>query len=134
MLASHCPFRWRYYLQLLQGVPRQSINIAIPFLAKNLTWILLVSTQYAYSQFVILPQSKNNILLLGKIIKLLCCKSNYGYLLCQNMSTEYCQNSDLFFLEEWAKIIICSLLQNILLFDQNFVNIDVYDIFYLFIF
>ena len=59
----------------------------------------MFGTAYKLNQYVILPQSKNEILLLGKITKLLC-NTNYGYLLCQNMSTEYCQKSDLFFLKD----------------------------------
>ena len=56
-------------------------------------------TPYKKQQFIILPESKNQSILFGKIEKLLTCTKN-GYILYQKMYSEYSEDLDLFFVYE----------------------------------
>ena len=56
-------------------------------------------TSYKVGQYVILPNSTNASLCLGKITKLLCCEK-YAYLLYEKTRSEYCTKTDLFMINE----------------------------------
>ena len=72
--------------------------------------IAVFGTNYKKGQYVILPGSRNAILLLGKIEKLLCCL-NFGYVLYRKVRSEYCSNTDLFFVNDTDQLDILAIHQ-----------------------
>ena len=56
-------------------------------------------TEYKVGNYIVLPESKNSNVQFGQIIELLSCES-HGYLLLMKMLSEYCENTDLYFLTE----------------------------------
>ena len=61
--------------------------------------LIVFGTSYKKGHVVILPGSKNDVPLFGKIIQLLACE-NYAYFLYKNVLATYCIKTDLFFIEE----------------------------------
>ena len=61
--------------------------------------IAVYGTEYKKGHYIILPNSTNSKLIFGKIVKLLCCEK-FCYLLYQTTSSYYCENTDLYFVEE----------------------------------
>ena len=67
-------------------------------------------TAYKKGQYVILPESTNTFLCLGKILKLLCCQT-YGHLLYKRTYSQYCTKTDLFIVKEVEKFDVIPTYQ-----------------------